>query len=198
MPFSTGTYSAPASSFNPAVAATTISVTDWNALLADLTTALSTCVLKDGTQTVTADIPLSGYKLTGIGTATATGDAMSFTNFAAMTDYVPTISADTGTWGAATVTLARYKKLNKLLFLHLNISSTVSSGSPTEMRVLLPLSLSGINNTAYSPALVSNNGTSEFGQVRQSPSTYLSFSRVAGAVFTGACVVAVMVQVEVA
>lgn len=30
-------------------------------------TGLSTCVLKDGTQTVTADLPMAGYKLTGVG-----------------------------------------------------------------------------------------------------------------------------------
>ena len=38
----TGVYAAPASTFNPAVSGTVISSTVWNALLADLTTALST------------------------------------------------------------------------------------------------------------------------------------------------------------
>lgn len=38
----TGVYAAPASTFNPAVSGTVISSTVWNALLADMTTALST------------------------------------------------------------------------------------------------------------------------------------------------------------
>jgi hypothetical protein len=43
-----GTYAAPASSFNPAVTTTTVNSTDWAALLADITTALSTALYKDG------------------------------------------------------------------------------------------------------------------------------------------------------
>lgn len=34
-------------------------------------TGLSSCVLKDGTQTITADLPMSGFKLTGVGNASA-------------------------------------------------------------------------------------------------------------------------------
>lgn len=36
-----------------------------------MATGLSTCVLKDGTQTITANIPMSGFKFTGVGVATA-------------------------------------------------------------------------------------------------------------------------------
>lgn len=36
-----------------------------------IATGLSTCLLKDGTQTVTANIPMSGFKFTGVGNATA-------------------------------------------------------------------------------------------------------------------------------
>lgn len=57
MPYSSGTYSAPASSWNPAQAGTAISPTVWNALLTDISTALSTALLKDGTQTATTSIP---------------------------------------------------------------------------------------------------------------------------------------------
>jgi hypothetical protein len=39
--------------------------------------ALSTCMLKDGTQNVTANIPLNGFKLTGVGDATAAQDAVN-------------------------------------------------------------------------------------------------------------------------
>lgn len=36
-----------------------------------MATGLSTCVLKDGTQTITADLPMNGHKLTGISDAAA-------------------------------------------------------------------------------------------------------------------------------
>jgi hypothetical protein len=77
-PYTTGTYAAPSNSFNPAVTNTAISSTDWAALLADLTTALSTCVLKDGTQTITANIPMSGFKLTGLAAGTASGNSLRY------------------------------------------------------------------------------------------------------------------------
>lgn len=38
-------------------------------------TGLSTCLLKDGTQTVTANIPFAGFRLTGVGAATSLTDA---------------------------------------------------------------------------------------------------------------------------
>ena len=44
----------------PVVTGTTISSTAFNLLTADLATGLSTCILKDGTQTTTAPIPFSG------------------------------------------------------------------------------------------------------------------------------------------
>lgn len=60
MPFNgSGTYSGPSSSWNPAVASTSIDPTAWNALLTDISTALSTCLLKDGTQAATALIPFA-------------------------------------------------------------------------------------------------------------------------------------------
>lgn len=79
MPFNgSGTYAAPGSTFNPAVATTTISATDWNALLADLTTALSTCMLKDGQQTPTANIAMGGFKLTGLAAGTGAGNSVRY------------------------------------------------------------------------------------------------------------------------
>jgi hypothetical protein len=62
-----GTYAAPASTFNPAVTNTAVNSTDWTALLADITTALSTALYKDGQATPTANIPMGGFKLTGVG-----------------------------------------------------------------------------------------------------------------------------------
>jgi hypothetical protein len=58
-----GTYSAPSNSFNPAVANTTISKTDWNAVLDDIETALTESIARDGQTTTSAIIPFaSGVK----------------------------------------------------------------------------------------------------------------------------------------
>lgn len=40
----------------------------------DIATALSTCLLKDGTQTVTANLPMAGFKHTNVGDATSRTD----------------------------------------------------------------------------------------------------------------------------
>lgn len=61
----------------PVVSATTISSSDFNALTADLATGLSTCITKDGQTTVTANIPMATYKITGLGAGTARTDAAS-------------------------------------------------------------------------------------------------------------------------
>lgn len=79
MPYNgSGTYAAPASSFNPAVATTTINSTDWAALLADLTTALSTAICKDGQSVPTANLPMGGFKLTGLGAGTGAGNSVRY------------------------------------------------------------------------------------------------------------------------
>jgi len=76
MSFSAGTFSIN-SSGQPVVSGTTISASVFNALTADLATGLSTCMLKDGTQTATAGIGFFAgtVSLPGIyfGTDTATG-----------------------------------------------------------------------------------------------------------------------------
>lgn len=62
----------------PVVTGSVISSTAFNALTADLATGLSTAITKDGQTTVTGNIPLNGFKLTGIGAPTISGDALSY------------------------------------------------------------------------------------------------------------------------
>lgn len=64
-------YAAPVSTWNPAVTQTIIDPTDWNTLLSDLSTALTTCLTKDGQTVPTANLPMGGFKHTGVGDATA-------------------------------------------------------------------------------------------------------------------------------
>jgi hypothetical protein len=74
MPFANGVF-ALVSGVNPVVTGTTISSNWANSTLQDIATGLSTAILKDGSQTVTQNIPFSGFRLTGIGAGTATTDA---------------------------------------------------------------------------------------------------------------------------
>lgn len=90
------------SSGQPVVANTLIESAVQNALTADIATGLSTCITKDGQTTVTANIPLSGFKLTGVGAATALTDAatlLSIQNGVGV--YVATVG---GTANAITLT----------------------------------------------------------------------------------------------
>lgn len=68
------------SSGQPVVAATLITAAAFNALTADVATGLSTCILKDGTQTITANIPFGGFKATGLADGTTKQDAATLAN----------------------------------------------------------------------------------------------------------------------
>lgn len=80
MGFSSGTFSYTGSSttFSAPVTGTTISSTAATAAFTETATGLSTCLLKDGTQTVTANIPMAGFKFTGLGAGSSTGDSLRY------------------------------------------------------------------------------------------------------------------------
>lgn len=61
----------------PVVASTLATAAAFNAFTADVATALGTCILKDGTQTITQNIPFNNKKITGLAAATARTDAAS-------------------------------------------------------------------------------------------------------------------------
>jgi hypothetical protein len=77
MPFSSGTFSL-FTPGNPVVAGTTISTSWAQNTLNDIATGLSTCLLKDGSQTVTADLPMAGFKFTGLGAGGTAGDSLRY------------------------------------------------------------------------------------------------------------------------
>ncbi len=74
MPFSSGVFSLVAG--NPVTTGTTISSTWANDTLDDIAdNGLSLCLIKDGTQTPTANLPMGGFKLTGLGAGSALTDS---------------------------------------------------------------------------------------------------------------------------
>lgn len=62
----------------PVVYNTIIDEIVFNALTADLATGLSTCITKDGQTTVTADIPMGGFSLTGLAAGAANGESVRY------------------------------------------------------------------------------------------------------------------------
>lgn len=77
MAFSNGTFSLYTPG-NPVVTGTTIQSSWANNTLADIATGLTTCVLKDGSQTITSNIPMSGFKFTGLSAGSADGNSLRY------------------------------------------------------------------------------------------------------------------------
>lgn len=75
----TGTYVPPASSWNPGINGVTATTADWNALLVDMTAALSQSISSDGQTPMTGNLPMGNNKITGLAAGTANTDAINFT-----------------------------------------------------------------------------------------------------------------------
>lgn len=96
-----GSASPPGANY-PAVANSLATAADRNAIDADIYSCLSSAVFKDGQQTMTADLPLGGFKITGLGDATAQTGAATIKNVVNGTGvYVATVG---GTASAITLT----------------------------------------------------------------------------------------------
>jgi hypothetical protein len=72
-----GTYYLPSPEY-PAVPGTTIKSADYNAILVDLQTALSLCMLRDGRALATGNFNMNGKKITGLAAGAAPGEALRF------------------------------------------------------------------------------------------------------------------------
>lgn len=118
----------------PVVTNTIISSTAFNALTADLATGLSTCLTKDGQSTPTANIKLGGFKLTGVGAPTLSGDALSFGNAA-------TVSTLTAT-GASTLAAISVSGLGTYT------NTQTFSGSTSALAAKLKNALEGVTISA--------------------------------------------------
>ena len=63
---------------NPVVSNTLITAATQNTTMTDVANGLSNCVTKDGQTTLTANLPMAGKKLTGLGAGTASGDSVRY------------------------------------------------------------------------------------------------------------------------
>lgn len=62
----------------PVSASTLIEASVFNAFTADVATGLSTAITKDGQTTVTTNLPMAGYKFTGLGAGSTAGQSLRY------------------------------------------------------------------------------------------------------------------------
>lgn len=78
MPFNgSGVFSPPSANY-PSVANTLIEAANRNAIDSDIATGLSTCITKDGQTVVTANIPMAGFRFTGLGAGASAGQSLRY------------------------------------------------------------------------------------------------------------------------
>lgn len=108
----------------PVVSGTVISSSVFNALTADLATGLSTCITKDGQTTVTANISLNGYKITGLAAGTAATDAARVSQLQAGGATLVTVTGTDTYTGTMSPSLAAYAAGNTFTFVVPNTNTT--------------------------------------------------------------------------
>src|SRR6266550_120570 len=90
-----GNYTLPVNSVDPAVAATTISSTDFNQLTNDLATEMTDSLDRSGKGAALANIPMGGFKLTGLGAPSSANDSARLTDLTLGGDVTGTLAAST-------------------------------------------------------------------------------------------------------
>ena len=89
----------------PYTSGTTISSSVANTLNTQLAAGLSNCITKDGQQILTANIPFGGYKITGLGTGSASADSASIYNIQCGTGTFISVTGTDTIVGTATPAL---------------------------------------------------------------------------------------------
>jgi hypothetical protein len=101
----------------PVVPGTIISSTSFNALTADLASGLSTAITKDGQTTPINNIPMGGFRVTGLGAGVNSTDAAQLGQVQGGTlDYITVTGTNTLT-GTLTPTLMGYQTGNMFSFV---------------------------------------------------------------------------------
>lgn len=121
-----GTYSLPAG--NPVVTGTTISSTVHNNTLSDIATALTQSLAKDGQTTPTANLPMGGYKHTGVATASSLTDYARTDQVVSSTlNYLTTVAGTDTITASATIVPSAYAAGQTFRF----ISAGANTGAVT-------------------------------------------------------------------
>jgi len=107
----------------PVVTGTTITSTAFNLLTADLATGLTTALTKDGQTTPTANIPLGGFKITGLGAGTVATDAAQYGQLQANATTIATVTGTDTLTGSLTPALTAYATGNLFTFVAANTNT---------------------------------------------------------------------------
>lgn len=104
MPFNgAGQFVPVASPQFPAVSGSLIKSGDYNAVINDLmNNGLSVCVTRNGQSPPTANLPMGGFKLTGLAQGTTSGDSINFDQWLSLGNGRPQLIANIATLRAAT------------------------------------------------------------------------------------------------
>lgn len=132
MPFSSGTFSLYTPG-NPVTTGTTIATSWANNTLTDIATGLSTCLLKDGTQTVTANLPMSSFKLTGLAAGSAAGDSLRYEQLFSASSAVTLLGEIRYTVGAALTATGTGQSDALQLAAAINQVTTTASGTGVKL-----------------------------------------------------------------
>lgn len=93
MSFSAGVYTLPGPALNTG---DTISAVENNSFRNDVATAFNLTWLRNGTAVATANMPMGGFKFTGLGAGSTAGDSVRFEQLPSATNLVPVSFGGTG------------------------------------------------------------------------------------------------------
>jgi hypothetical protein len=129
----------------------------------DMATGLSTCLLKDGTQTLSANLPMNGFKLTGLGAGSARTDSATVGNIQDGTTNI--VNAAGGTANALTITLSpaitAYTLGMRILFGTVTVNTGATTVNVNGVGVVNILKRTGVaagSLTALTGGEITNDG----------------------------------------
>lgn len=111
----------------PVVTGTTITSTAFNLLTADLANGLTTALTKDGQTTPTANIPMGGFKVTGLGAGTSATDAAQYGQLQTGATTIATVSGTDTITGSLIPAPSAYATGNLFSF----VASGTNTGAAT-------------------------------------------------------------------
>jgi hypothetical protein len=107
----------------PVVSGTVISSTAFNALTADLANGLTTALTKDGQSTPTANIGMGNFKITNLGAATLSTDAVRYGQLQSNADKLLTVTGTDTLTATSSPALTAYAAGNMFSFVVANTNT---------------------------------------------------------------------------
>jgi hypothetical protein len=92
----------------PVVPGTVISSTAFNTLMTDIANGLTNAITKDGQSALTANIPMGGFKITGLGVGTSAADAVRVSQLQGNSLSFVSVTGTDSLIGSLTPPLAAY------------------------------------------------------------------------------------------